>query len=170
MQNWFVQALETGKTNEPLERFSVWFHSECKWILYISTMYVHCIYSTMSKTPKQLPNCLEQKQALFYLIFDGVLSVKSTLILLPFLSVTTWIRYQKSYILVSDRIYQNLSSQFNLAAQTEPVQDKIVHLVTKQLKNLKNLILTNTCSSHLDIIWHDSDRKFTQGSFQQIWF
>ena len=116
-------------------------------------MYVHCIYSTMSKTLKQLPNCLEQKQASFYLIFDGVLSVKSMLILLPFLSVTLHESGTRKAILVSDRIYQNLFSQFNLAAQIEPVQDKIVHLVTKQLKKSKEtVILTNTCSSHLDII------------------
>ena len=50
-------------------------------------MYVYCIYSAMSKSQKQLPNCLkEQNQVLFYL-FLMVSSVKSAPILLLFLTV-----------------------------------------------------------------------------------
>jgi hypothetical protein len=36
---------------------------------------------------------------------------------------STWIRYQKNYILVSGRMQQKLSSQCNVTAQIDPVQD-----------------------------------------------
>jgi hypothetical protein len=45
--NLFVQALETG-------RKASLFRSECKLILYSTTMYVYCIYSSLSKSSKQL--------------------------------------------------------------------------------------------------------------------
>ena len=37
---------------------------------------------------------------------------------------STWIRYQKSYILVSDRIEQTFIQSMHLTAQIEEVQDK----------------------------------------------
>ena len=50
-EHLFVQALETGrKTN-----FSSLFHSDCKFILYLTKMYVYCVYPAISKCP----NCLK---------------------------------------------------------------------------------------------------------------
>jgi hypothetical protein len=35
---------------------SALFRRECKYILYLLTMYVYCVYAAMSKCPKHLPN------------------------------------------------------------------------------------------------------------------
>ena len=44
------------------------FRSECKLILYLTTMYVYCIYSALSKSPKQLQNCLKIAETIIVLI------------------------------------------------------------------------------------------------------
>ena len=44
------------------------FRSECKLNLYLTTMYVYCVYPAISKSTKELPNCLkiaEMKQVSF---------------------------------------------------------------------------------------------------------
>jgi hypothetical protein len=46
---------------------------------------VSCVYPAMSKSPKQLLNCLKRAEAIVILI---VFNVKSMLILLPFFTVT----------------------------------------------------------------------------------
>ena len=40
--------------SEPLANFSCLFHSEYKWILYLTTMYVFCVYPAMSKKSENL--------------------------------------------------------------------------------------------------------------------
>ena len=143
MQNWFVQDLETGKKNEPLVRFSVRFRSECKLIFYVSTMYNVCtlylFYNVKKTSTTAKLSRAETSIILFNFWWCPICEVHTYTVTISFRH-STWIRYQKSYILVSDHIYQNLSSQFNLAAQIEPVQDKIVYLVTKQLKIVKKLL------------------------------
>ena len=44
---------------EPLTSFSSLFRSECKLFLYLTTMYVYCVYPGISKSPKHMPNCLK---------------------------------------------------------------------------------------------------------------
>ena len=49
-------------------------------------MYVYCVYPAISKSPKQLPNCLKIAETSVVLnVFNGS-SVTSALILLSFLS------------------------------------------------------------------------------------
>ena len=77
----------------------------------------YCVHHTMSKNPKQLPNCLkDQKRRRPHRL---VSSVKSLIILLLFLTIVQHesLMYQEN-ILVSDRIL------YNLTAQIEPVQEK----------------------------------------------
>ena len=58
--------------------------SQCKLILYLTTMYIYCVYPAISKSPKQLPNCLKIAETNVFLnVFKGTLA----LILLLFLSV-----------------------------------------------------------------------------------
>jgi hypothetical protein len=42
--------------SEPLASFSGLFRSEYKWILYLMTMYVFCVYPAMSKKSENLPD------------------------------------------------------------------------------------------------------------------
>jgi hypothetical protein len=42
--------------------FAVLFCSKCKWILHFPTMFEYCVYPTMSKNPKQLPNYLKRAE------------------------------------------------------------------------------------------------------------
>jgi hypothetical protein len=39
--------------------FATLFPSECRLILYLATMNVYYVYPAISKSPKQLPNCLK---------------------------------------------------------------------------------------------------------------
>ena len=41
-------------TSEPLGNFSSLFRRECNLILYLTTMYMYCVYPAISKSPKQL--------------------------------------------------------------------------------------------------------------------
>ena len=85
-------------------------------------MYVYCVHPAMSKKPKQLPNCLKGAEAsVVIIVFDGVLCEVHTYTVTVSYRCSTQIRYQKSYILVSDHtVYsKNLSSQYKLTAQIE---------------------------------------------------
>ena len=58
----------------PLVSFSGPFHSECKLMVYLLTMYVYCVYPAISKRPKQLPNHLKMAETrVVVIIFIGVL-------------------------------------------------------------------------------------------------
>jgi RNase P/RNase MRP subunit p30 len=75
--------------------FSSLFHSECKLILYLTTMYVYCVYHAISKSPKHLPNCLKITETSFVLIvFNGGSAYTVTVSFCR----STWIRYQKCFI------------------------------------------------------------------------
>ena len=89
-------------------------------------MYISCAYSAISKNPKQLQNCLKVAKTSAFFNDFMVSSAKSTLILLPFLTVAQHESGTRiNCILVSDSIYnKQLSSQCNLTSQIEPVQDK----------------------------------------------
>jgi hypothetical protein len=75
---------------------------------------------------KQLPNCLKIAETSVVLnVFKGASSVMSALTLLPFLSVAQQESGTRKAIFWSVTIYKKkLSSQCNLTAQIEPVQDK----------------------------------------------
>jgi hypothetical protein len=45
--------------NESKTSFIGLLSSQCKLILYLSTLYVYCVDPAMSKSQKQLPNCLK---------------------------------------------------------------------------------------------------------------
>jgi len=64
-------------------------------------MYVYCVYSAMSKSPKQQPNCMRiAKTSIVLIVFNGVLYHVHTYTATVSYCCSTWIRYQKSYILV----------------------------------------------------------------------
>ena len=59
--------------------FSRLFCSECKLIVYLTTMYVYCDYPAISKSPKQLPDCLKiAKTSVVLIVFNGVICEVST--------------------------------------------------------------------------------------------
>ena len=94
-------------------------------------IYRYCVYPAISKGPKQLPNCLKLAETSIALnVFKGVICDVSPYTVTVSLFCSTGIRYQKSFISVSDRIYnKNLSSQCNLTAQIEPVKDNSLYNV-----------------------------------------
>ena len=66
-------------------------------------MYVYCVYPAIRKGPKQLPNCLKIVETNVVLnVFKGVITY--TITVTVSFCCSTGIRYQKSYILVSDSI------------------------------------------------------------------
>ena len=87
-------------------------------------MYIYCAYPGKSKSPKQLLACLKISETSVILIGDhGVNYHDRTYTGTVSFPCSTCIRYQKNYILVSGRIQPKLSSQCNIAAQIDPVQD-----------------------------------------------
>jgi hypothetical protein len=47
-------SFRNRQNSEPLASFSGLFRSEYKWILYLTTMYIYCVYPAMSKKSKNL--------------------------------------------------------------------------------------------------------------------
>jgi hypothetical protein len=92
-------------------------------------MYVYCVYPVISKDPKQLPHCLKIAEISVVLsVFKGVICYVSVYILLPFLAIAQHESGTRKAIFWSVTVYnKNVSSQCNLAAQIEPVHDKIVY-------------------------------------------
>ena len=68
-------------------------------------MYVYCVYPAISKGSKQLPNCLKiaETSVVLNVFKDVICNVSAYTVTISF-CCSTGIRYQKSYILVSDRI------------------------------------------------------------------
>ena len=88
-------------------------------------MYVYCVYLAISKSPKQKTNDLKIAETNVVLNVFKATSVTSALILLSFLSVAQQESGTRKDIFWSVTVYiKNLSSQCNLTAQIEPVQDK----------------------------------------------
>jgi len=106
--------------------FLACFAASANYFLCFPTMYGYCVYPAKSKGPKQLPNCLKIAETSVVLnVFKGASSVTSVLTLLPFLSVAQQESSTRKAIFRSVTVYsKKLSSQCNLTAQIEPVQDK----------------------------------------------
>jgi hypothetical protein len=75
------------------------FRCECKLILYLAIMYVNCVYPAISKSPKQLPNCLKIAETRVVLtVFIGVICSVSAYIVTVSLCCSTWIRNRKALL------------------------------------------------------------------------
>ena len=91
----FVRTLETGRKAS----CSSLFRSECKLILYLTRMYVHCVYPAISETPKHLPNCLKiAETSVVLVVFNEVICDVSAYTVTVSFCRSTWIRYQKCFI------------------------------------------------------------------------
>ena len=68
-------------------------------------MYVYCVYPAISKSPKQKTNYLKIAETNVVLnVFKGDICDVSAYTVIVSFCCSRGIRYQKSYILVSDRI------------------------------------------------------------------
>ena len=62
-------------------------------------MYVYCVYPAISKSPKQLPNCLKRAEiSVVLIVFNGVLCDVSAYTVTISFCRSTGIRYQKCFI------------------------------------------------------------------------
>ena len=83
----YLYELYKQVESDSLAIFSSLFHSECKFILYLTTMYVYCVYTAISKSPQQLSNCLKiSETSAVLIVFNDVICDVSTC-MLPFLPV-----------------------------------------------------------------------------------
>ena len=88
-------------------------------------MYVYCVYPAMSSSPKQRTHCLKRAETSVVLIlFHGFL--------FKVYAHTATVSYSRSStrhsISWSATVYnKNVSRQYNLTAQTEPVQAKSIY-------------------------------------------
>ena len=95
-------------------------------------MYVYCVYPAMLQSLKHLPNCLKRAEKKSFSSFMMVSSVKSRLILFPFLTIAQHELGTRKAISWSDTVYsKDLSSQYFLSAEIEPVHDKYSTYVIK---------------------------------------
>jgi len=90
-------------------------------------MYVYCVYPAMSKSPKQLPNCLKRAEiSIVLIVFNGVpYHVHPYTGTVPYFG-SKWNMYQESYIGSVTVYSKNLSSQCNLSEKIEQAQDIII--------------------------------------------
>ena len=106
----YVYELQKQEEKRVSGEVSGLFRTGWKFNLYLPTMYVCCVYPAMLKIIKQLPDCLQiEETSAVLIIFNGVLCRIHVYTVAVFYRCSTWIRYQKSYILVSNRIYQIIS-------------------------------------------------------------
>ena len=97
--HFILTSLRNRLKSEPFASFSSLFHSECNIISYLTTMYVYCVYPAMSKSTNQLLNCLKIVETSFVLIvFNGVICDVSAYTVTVSVCLSTYIRYQKSFI------------------------------------------------------------------------
>jgi hypothetical protein len=66
-RKFICTSFRNRQNGEPSASFSGLFRSEYKWILYLTTMYVYCVYPAMSKKVRKLVRFKQkgQKQASF---------------------------------------------------------------------------------------------------------
>ena len=87
--------IDTGRQESLCRAFSRLFRSECKLILYLTTMYVYCVYLVISKSPKQMSYFLKLAETSVVLnVFSDVIAYTVTVSFCR----ATWIRYQKCFI------------------------------------------------------------------------
>ena len=52
---------------------------QINFIIYLTTMYIYCVYPVISKSPKQLTNCLKiAETSVILIVFNGVICDVST--------------------------------------------------------------------------------------------
>ena len=85
-------SFRNRQNGEPLACFSGLFRSEYKWILYLTTMYVYCIYPAMSKKSENLSDLNKKDRnkrhsSPFINVVNGVFfKVRVTLVPVSYLS------------------------------------------------------------------------------------
>ena len=115
--------------SESFASISPLFRSECKWFLYCTAMYACSVYPTVQCQKFQNKGIIvkrELKLESFY-SFLMVSSDKSALIQLQFLTVAQHKSGTRRKKIISWSVTgynNNLSSQCNVTAQIEPIQDK----------------------------------------------
>ena len=103
------------------------------WInfIFIDNVCKLCL-SCNIKNPRHLPNCLKiTETSIVLIVFNGIIYHIHPYTVPIFYCLSTWITYQKSYILVSNchkYIKKRVSIQCSLTTQIEPVQDKMLFL------------------------------------------
>ena len=86
-------SFRNRQNSEPLASFSGMFRREYKWILYLTTMYVYCVYPAMSKKSENLSDLNKKDRnkhhsSPFINVVKGVFfMVRVTLVPVSYLSV-----------------------------------------------------------------------------------
>ena len=86
-------SFRNRQNSEALAGFSGLFHSEYKWIFYLTTMYVYCVYPAMSKKSENLSDLSRKDRnkrhcSAFINVVKGVFFVvRVTLVPVSYLSV-----------------------------------------------------------------------------------
>ena len=114
-------SFRNRQNTEPLASFSGLFRSEYKWILYLTTMYVFCVYSAMSKKSENLSDLNKKDRnkrhsSPFINVVKGVfVVVRVTLVPVSYLSAPSTVhsyRITGKFIRIVRKVY---SSSMNKA-------------------------------------------------------
>jgi hypothetical protein len=74
--NLFAQALEKSTKASLGRAFLACFLASAKLIIYLTTLYIYCVYPAISKSPKQLPIILKITETvvlIVLIVFNGVI-------------------------------------------------------------------------------------------------
>ena len=109
-------SFRNRQNSEPLASFSGLFRSEYKRILYLTTMYVFCVYPAMSKKSENLSDLNKRHSSPFINVVKGVFFVvRVTLVPVSYLSVPSAVhsyRVTGKFIHIVRKVY---SSSMNKA-------------------------------------------------------
>ena len=72
-------SFRNRQNSEPLASFSGLFRSEYKWILYLTTMYVYCVYPAMSKKSENLSDLNKKEFKIVILLFLDLFLTKENI-------------------------------------------------------------------------------------------
>ena len=113
-------SFRSRQNSESSESFSGLFRSEYKWILYLTTMYVHCVYPAMSKKSENLLDLnkkdrIKRHSSPFINVVNGVFFVvRVTLVPVSYLSAPSAVhsyRVPGKFIRILRKVYSSSTNK-----------------------------------------------------------
>jgi hypothetical protein len=124
-------SFRNRQNSEPLPSFSGLFRSEYKWILYLTIMYVYCVYPAMSKKSENLSDLSKKDRnkrhsSPFINVVKGVFFVvRVTLVPVSYLSVPSPVhsyRVPGKFIRIVRKVYSSSTNKAEIYSQSIFVQ------------------------------------------------
>ena len=119
-------SFRNRQNSEPSASFSGLFRSEYKWILYLSTMYVYCVYPAMLKKSENLSDLNKKDRNKHHSSpFINVVVVRVTLVPVSYLSAPSAVhsyRVPGKFICIVRKVYSSSTNKAKIYSYSIFVQ------------------------------------------------